>query len=265
MVVLTIFELFISRIDRFRFSLISQFPKNERLMFSFQDSLSQEDDRNNDKIYGKLEKRYSQRRRCTANLYAFMRNLKAKNCRKCAQYGKLCKISKMYVALFSQCLFVIRDLLCANSRNARENPPSSRRFSLLFDLSGRRMWLAKFLFIDDVIGSRLHTTKDGTFSIANSIHEFDSQNCHGLASFLILKASQFGVTSRQLYIRAHSAPCELHCPKAPAIPPISYFILRANTRCSGRYLAGTWSLATPYRDRDTALNHRLAVVTIPGG
>lgn len=73
------------------------------------------------------------------------------------------------------------------------------------------------------------------------------------------------MTSRQLYIRAHSAPCEPHCPKPPAIPPISYFILRTNTRCSGRYLAGTWSLATPYRDRDTALNHRLAVVTIPGG
>lgn len=59
-VVPTIFELFISQIDRLRFSVISQFPKNERLIFGFQDRLSQQDDRNNGKIYGKFEKRYWQ-------------------------------------------------------------------------------------------------------------------------------------------------------------------------------------------------------------
>lgn len=83
-------------------------------------------------------------------------------------------------------------------------------------------------------------------------------------------ASNFKADSVWRDIKAIIRVCIRHTPYVAgplAIPPISYSILLATgVRFTlSRYLAGTWSLATPYRGRDTALNHQLAVVTIPCG
>lgn len=82
-------------------------------------------------------------------------------------------------------------------------------------------------------------------------------------------ASNFKAGSVWRDIKAIIRVCIRHtpCVTGPlAIPPISYSILPTSVRFTpSRYLAGTWSLATPYRGRDTALNHQLAVVTIPCG
>lgn len=82
-------------------------------------------------------------------------------------------------------------------------------------------------------------------------------------------ASNFKADSVWRDIKAIIRVCIRHTPYVTgplAIPPISYSILPTGVRFTlSRYLAGTWSLATPYRGRDTALNHQLAVVTIPCG